>query len=137
MPSRLDSFDVLIPDDEYAENTSYYDHPLQYLYSLLCHAEKSAYQFIESQINLLCILHEIRSHALAAVCRVEAQRDGGWAAAEEEQRKEELTVDLKEKVGVVEGQWEEALGREMLEVRERVREALLEEGGWDDEGNEI
>lgn len=139
VPLQLDGFEVQIPADEYAENPSYYDHPLQYLYSLLGHAEKSTYQFIESQINLLCLLHEIRSHALAARCKVEAQgKDASWAA-EEEQRREEtrLTEDLKEKVGVVEGQWEEALGSELKEVRERVRGALLEEGGWDDEGDEV
>lgn len=135
----LDGFSVHIPAAEYAENPSYYVHPLRYLYSLLRHAEKSTYQFIESQINLFCLLHEIRCHALVARCRVEAQgRDASWAA-EEEQRREEtkLTEDLKEKVGIVEGQWKEALGSEILEVRERVREALLEEGGWDDEGDEI
>ena len=139
VPSRLDDFEVQIPAHEYAENPSYYDHPLQYLYSLLGHAEKSTYQFIESQVNLLCLLHEIRSHALAARCKVEAQgRDASWES-EGEQRREEtrLTDDLKEKVGVVEGQWEEALGREVMEVRERVRGTLLEEGGWDDEGNEV
>ena len=139
LPSRLTGFEIQIPADEYTETPSYYDHPLQYLYSLLGHAEKSTYQFIESQTNLLCLLHEIRSHALAARCTVEAQSRGASWAAEEQQRQEEmrLTEDLKEKVGVVEGQWEEALGREVMEVRERVREALLEEGGWDDEGEEV
>ena len=138
VPSQLDSFEVQIPAQEYAENPSYYDYPLQYLYSLLGHAEKSTYQFIESQVNLLCLLHEIRSHTLAARCTVEAHgKDASWAGAEEQRRQEaRLTDDLKEKVGVVEGQWEEALGREIMEVRERVREALLEEGGWDDEGND-
>lgn len=129
IPSDLDSFDIQIPADEYTENPSYYDHPLQYLYSLLGHAEKSTYQFIESQINLLCLLHEIRSHTLIARCRMEKR------SIEEMQKREErrLTEDLKEKVGVVEGQWEEALGSELIEVRERVRGFLLEEGGWDDE----
>ena len=139
LPSELDGFEVQIPANEYAENPAYFKHPNQYLYSLLSHAEKSTYQFIESQINLLCLLHEIRSHALAARFKVEAQgMDVSWAA-EEEQRREEtkLTEDLKEKVGVVEGQWEEALGNEIRQVRERVREALLEEGGWDDEGDEV
>lgn len=136
LPSQLG---IQIPTDEYADNPSYYDHPLQYLYSLLGHAEKSTYQFIESQINLLCFLHEIRSHALAARCKVEAQgRDASWAAEEELRRQEtRLTEDLKEKVGFVEGQWEEALGNEVMKVRERVRGALLEEGGWDDEADEV
>ena len=137
VPSRLDRFEFQIPAEEYAENPSLYKHPLQYLYSLLGHAEKSTYQFIESQINLLCLLHEIRSHALAARCKVEAQgQDGRWAA-EEKQRREEtrLTEDLKEKVGVIESQWEEALGSELVDLKERVREYLLEQGGWDDEAD--
>lgn len=139
LPSRLNGFEVQIPADEYAENPAYYEFPLQYLYSLLSHASKSSYQFIESQINLLCLLHEIRSHALAARCKVEAQgKDASWAAEEEHSREEaRLTEDLKEKVGIVEGQWEEALGNEIRQVRERVREALLEEGGWDDDGDEV
>lgn len=139
VPAQLDDgFEVQIPADEYAENPSYHDHPLQYLYSLVLHAEKSTYQLIESQVNLLCLLHEIRSHASAAAFTVEAQRrDAGWAADGEQRREERrLTEDLKEKVGVVEGQWEEALGKEIMEVRERVRGALLEQGGWDDEGDE-
>ena len=135
IPSNLHGFEVQIPANEYDENPSYYQHPLQYLYSLLGHAEKSSYQFIESQINLLCLLHEIRSHTLSARGRVEPSSKGGSWDPEAEQREEEkkLTEDLKEKVGVVEGQWAEALGSELMEVRERVREWLLEEGGFDEE----
>lgn len=140
VPKRLEGFEVQVPADEYVENPSYYHHPLKYLYSLLRHAEQSTFQYIESQTNLLCLLHEMRSHASAAKWNLEAQgRDASWGA-EEEQKMEEnrLTEDLKEKVGVIEGQWEEALGREFMEVRERVRGALLlEEGGWDDEGDEV
>ena len=137
VPSRLDRFEFQIPAEEYAENPSLYKHPLQYLYSLLGHAEKSTYQFIESQTNLLCLLHEIRSHALAARCKVEAHGRDANCAAEEKQRREEtkLTEDLKEKVGVIESQWEEALGSELVDLKERVREYLLEQGGWDDEAD--
>ena len=134
IPSELESFEIRIPADEYVENPSYHDHPLQYLYSLLSHAEKSTHQFIESQINLLCLLHEIRSCALAARCSVQANEhptnDTNAYRSSEERR---LTEDLKEKVGVVEGQWQEALAEELMGVRERVREKLLEDGGWDDE----
>lgn len=128
VPKRLEGFEVQLPD---TENSS----SLQYLYSLLGHAERSTYQLIESQINLLCLLHEIRSHSLAAECKVKAQGRDVSRADEEERRREEtrLTEDLREKVGVVEGQWQEALGREIMDVKERVRGALLEEGGWDDE----
>lgn len=132
IPQDLRGFEIQIPASEYDENPTYHNHPLQYLYSLLGHAEKSSYQFIESQINLLCLLHEIRSHTLIARSRVETR-------SSDSQRYEErkLTEDLKEKVGVVEGQWEESLGSELMEARERVRGRLLEEGGWDDEEEEV
>jgi len=132
IPHDLEGFEVQIPANEYEENPSYYQHPLQYLYSLLSHAEKSSYQFIESQINLLCLLHEMRSHTLIARLKFATQSNESQGY---EERK--LTEDLKEKVGIVEGQWEEALGSELMEARERVRGRLLEEGGWDDEEEEV
>lgn len=134
IPRNLEGFEIDIPPDEYAENPSYYHHPLQYLYSLLGHAEKSTFQFIESQINLLCLLNEIQSCGLTARCRSDANM-GLRPDSEAFQRHEEkrLSRDLKEKVGVIEGQWEEALGSELMEIRERVRGALLEQGGWNDD----
>ncbi|KAL8730316.1 MAG: hypothetical protein Q9181_004703 [Wetmoreana brouardii] len=136
VPDDLRGFEVQIPADEFTENPSYYDHPLQYLYSLLAHAQKSTYQFIESQVNLLCLLHEIKN---AAMGRRFAAQSRATSTNEEGRKREEarLTEDLKEKVGVVEGQWEEALGEELMSVRERVRCWLLENGGWDDEGDEV
>ncbi|KAL8921557.1 MAG: hypothetical protein Q9208_005711 [Pyrenodesmia sp. 3 TL-2023] len=120
VPQNLYGFGVQIPADEYAENPDYYTYPLQYLYSLLGHAQKSTYQFIEGQINLLCLLHEIKNAAMNA--RYQAEEPKG-PHMEDERRREEarLTEDLKEKVGVVEGQWEEALGEDLMTVRERVR----------------
>lgn len=146
IPRQLRGFEIQIPADEYQENPGYYDHPLRYLYSLLGHAEKSTHQFIESQINLLCLLHEVKEGAFRASFRADeteglgaAGNEGGRWDGEERKRREEtrLTDDLKEKVNVVEGQWEEALGKEMLAVRERVREWLLEEGGWVEDEDEV
>ncbi|MCJ1225883.1 hypothetical protein MMC12_002532 [Toensbergia leucococca] len=137
VPHDLRGFEVQIPCGEYDENPSYYEHPLQYLYSLLVHAQQSSYQFIESQINLLCLLHEIKSGALTARCRVEESEGAGEGGVEGKRREEgRLTDDLKEKVGVVEGQWEEALGRELKGVRGKVRGWLVGSGGWDEEGEE-
>ncbi|KAI4125056.1 MAG: hypothetical protein LQ338_004478 [Usnochroma carphineum] len=136
VPHRLEGFEIQIPADEYAENPSYCDHPLQYLYSLLGHAQKSTYQFIESQINLLCLLHEIKNAAMNA--RYQA-RVGQYSPRYEDGRLREearLTEDLKDKVGVVEGQWKEALGEELMAVKERVRCWLLESWGWDDENDD-
>ena len=138
VPHDLIAFEIRIPADEYEENPSYFNHPLQYLWSLLSHADKATYQFIESQINLFCLLHEIRSCALNARCSVE-NNEGRISNVDAYRQREDkrLTADLKDKVGVVEGQWADALGEELQTVRERVREKLLRDGGWDDDTDEI
>lgn len=142
VPSNLRGFQVQIPAPEYEENPSYHDHPLQYLYSLLSHAEKSTYQYIESQTNLLCLLHEVRSAMMRANCKLtEAERVRGGEAEDvirrqmQASRTEEerlLTSDLKDKVNIVESQWREALGSHMEDLRFRVKRQLVAEGGWED-----
>ncbi|KKZ66123.1 hypothetical protein EMCG_01159 [[Emmonsia] crescens] len=142
IPEDLRSFSVQIPSKEYAENPSYYQFPLQYLYSLLSHAEKSTYQFIESQTNLLCLLHEVKTSLMKANCNVmevqriisgepaeNVQREMTESSEEEERR---LTADLKDKVTMVEEQWAEALGKELNYVKTRVQQDLMNQGGWDD-----
>ena len=137
IPHDLHGFEIQIPWQECVENASYHEHALQYLYSLLGHAKKSSYQFIESQINLLCLLHEVKEGCLAAEGKVKVMQVGEWRV-EEERRAEErrLTDDLKEKVGVVEDLWEEGLGAEVGAVRERVKAWLVSTGGWDEDGDE-
>ena len=140
IPKQLDGFEIQIPHDEYSENPRYHEHPMQYLFSLLTHAEKSTYQFIESQINLFCLLHEIRSLALAARYRAEGSSIGqsewaGRTAVGREREEQALTDDLKEKVAVVEGQWVEGLGSRISAERQRIREFLEDTGGWDDEAD--
>ncbi|OAT13688.1 hypothetical protein BDBG_08843 [Blastomyces gilchristii SLH14081] len=142
IPEDLRSFSIQIPSKEYAENPSYYQFPLQYLYSLLSHAEKSTYQIIESQTNLLCLLHEVKTSLMTANCNVmevqriisgepleSVQREMTESSEEEEKR---LTADLKDKVTMVEEQWAEALGKEMSHVKTRVQQDLVNQGGWDD-----
>lgn len=142
IPEDLRGFEIQIPANEYEENPSYRRHPLQYLYSLLLHAEKSTYQYIESQTNLLCLLHEVKSAVTAANCKLEeAQRirlgepeDVVRREMQERRAKEErdLTADLKDRVATVEEQWTEALGSTIQGIRERVKEWLIAEGGWDE-----
>lgn len=142
IPADIDGFQIRIPPNEYEENPSYHRHPLQYLYTLVSHAEKSSYQYIESQINLFCLLHEVKSAVMRAHCKlVEAERTRQGEAEEivrremqESQADEEraLTNDLKDKVATVEGQWAEALGSEIQGLRERVKEQLMREDGWED-----
>lgn len=140
---KLKTFYIQIPNSEYEENPSYYEHPLQYLYSLLRHCEKSTYQFIESQTNLLCLLHEVKSGVTVANCRLmrtQRVQQGEEAALVEaelgEVEKDEarrLTDDLKEKVRCVEELWSSALGEELSGVKERIARFLVERGGWEDE----
>ncbi|KAF1991872.1 hypothetical protein K402DRAFT_367264 [Aulographum hederae CBS 113979] len=142
----LKRFDILIPPQELEENEAYAEFPMQYLYSLLLHAERAAYQFIESQTNLLCLLHEVRTGVMVAGSRMlERQRglegeDEAEVAREMElvrrQEEETLTVDLKEKVRTVETQWEEGLGRGVEGCRKRVERFLVGRGGWDESLNE-
>ncbi|KAF1936149.1 hypothetical protein EJ02DRAFT_101557 [Clathrospora elynae] len=142
VPPRLQGFEVLVPPQEYNENPAYHEYPLQYLYTLLAHAGRSAHQFIESQINLLCLLHEVKTGVMIAGSRLlETQRllEGEDLAGvnremkairEDEERR--LTDDLKEKVGLVESQWNEALGKGLEKCKTRVEDHLTEQGGWDD-----
>ncbi len=137
IPQDLYGFEIQIPWQEYVENPSYHEHALQYLFSLLGHAEKSSYQFIESQINLLCLLHGVKEACLVAEGKVKGmQMDGRTVEEERTAEERRLTDDLKEKVGVVEGLWEEGLGAELRGVRERVRGWLVRTGGWDEDGEE-
>lgn len=142
VPQQLRGFDVLIPPQEYEENPSYHDFPMQYLYTLLAHAGRSAYQFIESQTNLLCLLHEVKTGVMTAGSRLlETQRilegedmesvDHEMKAIRQDEERR-LTDDLKEKVGLVECQWDEALGNGLYECKTRVEKFLVEQGGWDD-----
>ncbi|RFU31277.1 hypothetical protein B7463_g5042, partial [Scytalidium lignicola] len=137
---ELESFRIQIPQAEYEENPGYYDWPLQYLHSLLSHCEKSTYQFIESQINLLCLLHEVKGGVTAANCRLmraqrllqrereeEIDRELKEVEGDEEKR---LTDDLKEKVRDVDKLWSEGLGSEIKGIRERIKGFLIERGGW-------
>ncbi|TKA73839.1 hypothetical protein B0A55_07615 [Friedmanniomyces simplex] len=148
IPADLGGFDVQVPVTEYEENSSYGEFPLQYLYSLLSHAEKSAYQFIESQVNLLCLLHEVRTAATKSHLRLlelecappppapaAVTASPGFrseVAMAKREAEERLTADLKEKVGEVEGQWRAALGRGLAGCRGRVRGFLEGVGGWEE-----
>lgn len=143
VPVDLEGFSIQIPREEYEENPSYYSFPMQYLYSLLGHCEKSTYQFIESQTNLLCLLHEVKSGVTAANCRLMRTQRVAQGEAEEEvereleevERDEEnrLTDDLKEKVRCVEDLWSTGLGTELKGVKERIVTFLVEQGGWMDD----
>ncbi|KAL7913254.1 hypothetical protein GGI35DRAFT_284474 [Trichoderma velutinum] len=145
IPMDLEDFGVQIPASEYEENPAYHDHPLQYLYSLLLHAEKSTYQFIEAHTNQLCLLHEVKEAVVNAKARVLAtqlaEADGTPIRPEDrelrakqmrEVENRRLTEDLKEKVRVVQDQWNSSLGTAMAAVKQRTGQWLLQRGGWDE-----
>lgn len=142
VPHDSADFDIDVPTQESLENPVYAAFPLQYLYTVLSHAETSAYQFIESQTNLLCLLHEVRTAASSAGLRLQELRrmgegadEGKWRremGAARREREEWLTRDLKEKVGEVERQWIEALGEGIEQCKGRVKGWLEDAGGWDD-----
>ncbi|PHH81049.1 hypothetical protein CDD82_1355 [Ophiocordyceps australis] len=140
IPANLTGFGIDIPAAEMEENPSYNKHPLQYLYSLLQHAEKSTYQFIEAHTNLLCLLHEVKEAVVNAQARVVATESGAGAGENGAGRAQEmrvsegrrLTEDLKEKVRVVQDQWLGALGDDVGQVKERIGAWLLQQDGWDE-----
>ncbi|KAI5467713.1 hypothetical protein BGZ63DRAFT_399265 [Mariannaea sp. PMI_226] len=145
IPSNLEGFNIQIPAAEFEENPSYHAHPMQYLFSLLLHTEKSTYQFIESHTNLLCLLHEVKEAVVHAKCKVletQTEEANGQPIPVEERKnraqemkyseEHHLTEDLKEKVRVVRDQWNSALGENITLVKERLGEWLLQTGGWDE-----
>jgi hypothetical protein len=144
IPDDLRTFGgIEVPDAELAENPSYHHFPLQYLYSLVSHAERSTYQFIESQTNLLCLLHEAKTGVMAAEFKLremqnDASADRLASNAKEEiaqakgEREKALTLELKEQVSTIEEQWVEALGSRLESTKQRIKTCLIEDGGWDD-----
>jgi hypothetical protein len=143
VPVDLRDCELHIPGAEYEENPDYERFPLLYLHSLLTHAEKSAYQFIESQTNLMCLLHEAHTSVMVANIRLlETQRCGEgetWQDVTKEMEdckraeEERLTMELKDKVETVESQWREALGSGLAEAKERVEHFLVQMDGWNPE----
>lgn len=142
VPDNLHGFEIIVPPNELAENMSYHEFPLQYMYTILVHAKKSAYQFIEAQTNLLCLLHEVHTATEAAALRLqEIERTAAGESASQvqaemahfkKQKEQELTGDLQGKVHEVEGQWREALGASIEDCIGRVRTWLEHSGGWEE-----
>ena len=142
VPNNLHDFEIMIPSHELDENPNYHDFPTQYLYTILSHTEKSAYQFIEAQTNLLCLLHEVKSSVMTASCRLmETQRIIAGEDADEvthemkdirQGEDDSLTTDLKERVALVEDQWGQALGKGLHECKDRIKVFLFDCDGWDE-----
>lgn len=143
VPDEMDYMQpIAIPAAEYEENPAYRDFPLQYLYTLLDHAEKSTYQFIESQVNLHCLLHEVKLAEMKARCRAaeagQTQDSSDITAGGEdpvqirEKEEADATASLKQQVAMVEQQWTEALGSALQAKKNQVKMHLECIGGWDE-----
>lgn len=137
IPEDLRNFPgIQIPANEYKENPSYRQHPQQYLYSLLSHAEKSTYQYIEGQVNLQCLLHEVKTSLSAARYRWLQARENGTRdeeiAAAKAEEEITLTGELKQKASMIEEQWLEALGSQLQGTRERVKALLQQDDAWEE-----
>jgi hypothetical protein len=143
IPDNLEGFQIQIPQAEYEENPGYWEYPMRYLYTLIGHCEKSSYQFIESQTNLLCLLHEVKGGVTAANCRLmKTQRVQQGEEnivvevelkAVEQDEEGRLTTDLKEKVKCVEELWTSALGKDLKSVKSRIVAFLISTGAWEED----
>lgn len=70
---------------------------------------------------------------MAKLASASTPRTASHSTAEYRAKEEaNLTTDLKQKVALIEEQWLEALGNQLLELRERVKLYLQENDGWDD-----
>jgi hypothetical protein len=143
---QLESLMVSVPHKEIGENPAFGEFPLQYLYGLLGHAQKATYQFIENQVGLMCLTHEVGMAVMGAGIRVlktERCVEEGLAEGDEYLEREmlevsgfeeqRLTRDLKDRVAEVESQWEEALGNDLTRCSESVERVLKLVGGWDED----
>lgn len=143
IPADLSKLDIQIPEEELQENPSFHEHPQQYLYHLLRHAEKSSYQYIEGQINLYCLVHEVKTASLSAhyqASKAQQKMAGDQSIDMADTRDEdeaELTNELKNRAAMIEEQWREALGKHFTTLQERVKKHLEDRGAWDDLAAEI
>lgn len=124
IPVDLTNVHPIVPPEEFHENPTYLREPLRYLQAKILQAEKSVYQFVEGQTNLLCLLHEIKTLNVAASWKVRCSND--QRKQDEGRNREELllTEDLKEKVKMLESEWQESLGSLCEEIKDRVERTV-------------
>lgn len=120
IPVDLTNVHPIVPPEEFHENPAYLREPLRYLQAKIMQAERSVYQFVEGQTNLLCLLHEIKTLNVAANWKVKCSNDQRMQDEGREREAMVLTEDLKEKVKMLESEWRESLGSVCEEIRDRV-----------------
>lgn len=120
IPVDLTNVHPIVPPEEFHENPAYLREPLRYLQAKILQAEKSVYQFVEGQTNLLCLLHEIKTLNVAASWKVRCSNDQRKQDEGRNREEQALTEDLKEKVKMLESEWQESLGSICEEIKDRV-----------------
>lgn len=120
IPVDLTNVHPIVPPEEFHENPAYLREPLRYLQAKILQAEKSVYQFVEGQTNLLCLLHEIKTLNVAASWKVRCPNDQRKQDEGRGREEQMLTEDLKEKVKMLESEWQESLGSICEEIKDRV-----------------
>ena len=122
IPHDLENVEPIVPPEEAHENPGYEENPLMYLKEKVYFAERSCYQFVEAQTNLLCLLHEVKTSLNKAKWRLRTSEGttAGPGEQSEDEEEKRLTDDLKEKVRMLESEWNQAIGNQFEEVRERL-----------------
>ncbi|KAI5811308.1 hypothetical protein DFH27DRAFT_589183 [Peziza echinospora] len=118
IPHDLENVEPIVPPEEAHENPGYEENPLIYLKEKVYFAERSCYQFVEAQTNLLCLLHEVKTSLVKAKGRLREAE--GRSKEDEDAEERRLTDDLKDKVKLLESEWGAAIGNQFEEVRERL-----------------
>lgn len=151
-PPILDALSTLrlaIPATERTENPSYAQFPLQYLYTLLDHAERATRQLIRAHKAAWELANDVADARVAAHRElVRAEREverlgsnqtgdslpqGLKKQEENEEAREETRLSRtppEERVAMAEAQWEEGLGQRLKVAKRRVRICLEHQGGW-------
>lgn len=107
IPEDLSNVIPIVPQEDAHENPAWVQEPMRYLEEKLGEAEKGMRRFVEGKTELFCLLHEVRCWGL----RLRGESEDG------------VTQELKEKVRMIEEEWEGVIGGLMKKVQVRVSNA--------------
>lgn len=108
IPASLENVVPIVPPEEAVEHPEWVAQPMRYLERKVAETEGAMRGLgVEEGEGLLCLLHGVKT----ALSRARGE------GAEQERL---LTEDLKEKVGMIEDEWTEGLGRILERVRTHV-----------------
>lgn len=112
IPASLENVVPIVPPEEAVEHPEWVAQPMRYLERKVAETEGAMRGVgVEEGEGLLCLLHGVKT----ALSRARGE------GAEQERL---LTEDLKEKVGMIEDEWTEGLGRILERVRAHVEHEM-------------